>query len=803
MASPVKSLPEVGFRIGEMDTFPFRRQLSLAPLISFWETALAAHSQIGAGLGAIIKDWLRQAPELGRPIEDLGVIAPHRELVETLMSKVIPSAYREQDYAGAFLPFTLKPFYVTPPFEQLFVRDGVLHGRINLDDRTMDTGRLLRAYGLILQKFYGISMTLDYPIILSTVDPGSGLERHFSMQLDYRFVDVRVGGTPPALSEDDRRRLLANLGDTEMLATLLPPDRFAFEGFAVLRATDVTDQEVLSSLKRDLIERESIVSTERFHSLQQKLCTYLRCPDLRLSLAAIQGERVFMLNSGRHLEHSCLFADSVHHTISDFAGSIFDRASRQREPMVIEDLAGCSERTAVEDAILEGGTRSLIVAPLHYQGQLLGMLKLASPNPGELKPMATLKLREVLPLFTMALRRSIEELEQRVQSLIKEQCTAIHPSVEWRFRQAAFQAMERRASGAAAEMEPIVFKNVYPLYAVSDIRGSSEERNRAIQADLVTHLRLAREVIERAHEARPLPVLDQLRYRIDRHIGQLEDGLSSGDETRIIDFLREHVEPRLDHLASFGAAVRERFSAYRAAMDPRLGTIYRRRKQYEESVTRINDTIGSYLDAEQEMAQAMFPHYFEKQQTDGIDYSMYVGAALVEDGLFDELYLKNLRLWQLMVTCGIARRVEALRGRLAVPLETAHLILVQHTPLSIRFRYDEKRFDVDGAYNVRYEVIKKRIDKAKVRGASERVTQPGKMAIVYSHRNEAIEYRQYLEYLRNLGYVTGEPEELELEEMQGVQGLRALRATIDLSGVEPEPRSAVRQAVAGVGALAR
>jgi hypothetical protein len=39
--------------------------------------------------------------------------------------------------------------------------------------------------------------------------------------------------------------------------------------------------------------------------------------------------------------------------------------------------------------------------------------------------------------------------------------------------------------------------------------------------------------------------------------------------------------------------------------------------------------------------------------------------------------------------------------------------------------------------------------------------------------------------------------------MQGVQGLRALRATIDLSGVEPEPRSAVRQAVAGVGALAR
>jgi len=91
-------------------------------------------------------------------------------------------------------------------------------------------------------------------------------------------------------------------------------------------------------------------------------------------------------------------------------------------------------------------------------------------------------------------------------------------------------------------------------------------------------------------------------------------------------------------------------------------------------------------------------------------------------------------------------------------------VLVQHTPLAIRFRFDEKRFDVDGAYNVRYEVIKKRIDKAKVRGGSERITQPGTMAIVYSQRNEAVEYRQYLEYLKSLGYVIGEPEELDLEE---------------------------------------
>jgi hypothetical protein len=108
-------------------------------------------------------------------------------------------------------------------------------------------------------------------------------------------------------------------------------------------------------------------------------------------------------------------------------------------------------------------------------------------------------------------------------------------------------------------------------------------------------------------------------------------------------------------------------------------------------------------------------------------------------------------------------------------------VLAHHAPLSIRFRFEERRFDVDGAYNVRYEVIKKRIDKAVVQGTRERITQPRKLAIVYSHPAEAAEYRTYLDYLGARGYVTGEIEDLALEELQGVQGLGALRATIDVS----------------------
>src|SRR5439155_1589137 len=87
-----------------------------------------------------------------------------------------------------------------------------------------------------------------------------------------------------------------------------------------------------------------------------------------------------------------------------------------------------------------------------------------------------------------------------------------------------------------------------------------------------------------------------------------------------------------------------------------------------------------YLDLEEQTAQTMFPHYFEKQKTDGVDHQIYVGGSLLEDGRFDPLYLKSLRLWQLMVVCGIALRVNRLKEKLPVPLEVTHLVLVQHNP---------------------------------------------------------------------------------------------------------------------------
>src|SRR4029434_4627392 len=126
-------------------------------------------------------------------------------------------------------------------------------------------------------------------------------------------------------------------------------------GFMTLKAVDVTDQEVLSSLKRDLIDKESIVSGARFESLQAKLRTLFRRPGLHLGLAAVEGDRVLVLNDAMSHENACIFADSAHHKTSEFAGTLYERAVIQNQPIIVDDLAAWPGRTHWEDEMVASG----------------------------------------------------------------------------------------------------------------------------------------------------------------------------------------------------------------------------------------------------------------------------------------------------------------------------------------------------------------------------------------------------------------------------------------------------------------
>src|SRR5262245_36188379 len=81
------------------DTFPFATELSLAPLVAFWQQTMHREHPVEGALAAKVQQALQEAPALLEPITDGSVIAQHQEIVDTLMSVIFPRASGDEMHA--------------------------------------------------------------------------------------------------------------------------------------------------------------------------------------------------------------------------------------------------------------------------------------------------------------------------------------------------------------------------------------------------------------------------------------------------------------------------------------------------------------------------------------------------------------------------------------------------------------------------------------------------------------------------------------------------------------------------------
>jgi len=219
-------------------------------------------------------------------------------------------------------------------------------------------------------------------------------------------------------------------------------------------------------------------------------------------------------------------------------------------------------------------------------------------------------------------------------------------------------------------------------------------------------------------------------------------------------------------------------NTYFDAIDSKLDILYKHRKDYDDTITLINKQMASLLDEKQVEAQQMYPHFFERYKTDGVEHNLYIGESITKDKSFNPIYLYNLRLWQLQVMCEMENAYYQKQSKFPIVLDVASMILVFSQPLSISFRMDEKHFDVDGTYNARYEIVKKRVDKAFIKGTNKRIAEKGKITIVYSQKQDEIEYLRYIKFLQSNHYLDEDVEIVELEDLQAVTGLKAIRVNV-------------------------
>jgi hypothetical protein len=653
---------------------PFKSTLSFEYLIAELKTISKDKSNHFAGPAKSTLKKLETVPELYKPISDYSIVKNNPDLIREVMSFVFNPMMEDNEISSALPPFIPKPFYSTKQYDKIFKgEDKKMKIVMDMSDNKMLLTVIFQAYMVILHKFYDIDIKKHVPYVQKVTDTKLNTVRYFKGLVNTTFTNVKVHGKKRKLSKQDLKNLFDHASDLDYWNSILPLEQFEFQGFICFNWVDVTHEYVISELKSDLLDKHSIISQAGFVRLKEKVRTLIGIPDLEFGLAAFSdfesalNQNVIWKSIIPQSEIKC----------AQMNGTFYEDAYRDKKIVLTDDMKEM-ERNVVVDAFLKRGIRSHAVVPLIVDEKIVGMIEFGSEVPGQLNFIQIKRLHELFPVFGLALKRSKEEMNDRIRAIVQEECTAIHSSVEWRFWEAAGKMLDRQDDGEAVRMEPIVFNDVVPVYGATDIRNSSIERNKSIQADLTEHLNLTKKTLIEAQVNKDMPLLDQLVFKIDQQLITVKAGLKAGDEVSILDFIKSEIEPVFDSLKEQDSAMASLIEQYYNKMDDELGVLYKKRKDFEESLTAINDEVGRILDNEQDRAQTVFPHYFEKYRTDGVEYNIYIGQSLVKRNTFDPLYVKNIRLWQLLVKAEIGRKIKKLQPTLKTVLDVTQLKEQQH-----------------------------------------------------------------------------------------------------------------------------
>ncbi|WP_394750371.1 GAF domain-containing protein [Spongiimicrobium salis] len=718
-------------------------------------------------------------PELREGFSDIQLLDKYKDVIKIILQDTFSEVLTQNEIKVASFPYSNVVFNSSKRFQKIVADAG--EGFELTIQNLPDQVNYIIACTVILNFYYGYQLDFRRPIFYDIPD-ANGVIRHYRILYNADFLELFPTEKAKDLSKEDVDLLLENFDDLDLWKEKIPPNSFVCKGFVISNMFDVTAEYSISEIKSGLIANDKRNDDNFIENLKGTFQSLFNLPDIQIGFVTYNAsEDQFEKVYGKGIE-SFILKDKDNEVCMDaLCEGSYKKLMTDNAYYAISDVDKYNEMSggkAPYGALYRQGIKSAILAPIAANGELLGILELVSTTKGQLNSVNANKLNDVMPYIVTAVLRSKAEEENLIDAVIQNECTSIHPSVYWKFQEEAKRFIKDDLLGNQPSFKEIVFKEVYPLYGQIDIKDSSNARNMAIQRDLMIQLSEINHVLSEAWEHNKLFVYEELMFRVNNHIDDVKEVLHTNSEQAIFDFIQEEINPVLTHLKLESPKLKEIVETYEKDIDAGTESYYDHRRNYDESVMEINKRLAMVIDTKQVDAQEMYPHYFERYKTDGVEHNMYIGDSITGERPFNAMYLNNLRLWQLQVMCEMENEYYNFKPELPIQLDVASLILVYNASLSIRFRMDEKQFDVDGTYNARYEVIKKRIDKSFVKGTNERLTQKGKLAIVYSQKKDELEYLRYITFLRSKGYFTSNIEILELEGLQGVAGLKAIRAEI-------------------------
>lgn len=761
---------------------PFYIKVSFNKLLNQYDNLIHNDEDFIAANARRVINIANENPILREGFSDLSLLDTYEVEIQGILQDAFNPLLTNNEIKAASIPFHDVLFNVSDRFERIIKTAG---DDFELKIRNMPTDDVyIVACTIILSSCYGFNLNFKRPFLYEIPD-ANGIMRYYKILYNADFIEITPNQKATKITQEDVDELLDNFENIDLWKEKFPPNSYDFRGFVISNIFDVTDDQSISNIKSTLIGEEKRKDESFMQDFQEIFRSLLGLKNISVGFSIYNKENdSFERVHGVGMD-SYLLNDLDTTRCSDaLCKWSYDRLLSEKKYFSVSDVEKLYE-TSTENKmphikILHNqGIKSAIFAPIANEDGLMGILEIVSEKAKVLNSVNANKLVDIMPFIVSAVERSKNEEKNLIEAVIQNECTSIHPSVHWKFVQEARSFIRtQQTSNQTPSFKKIAFENVYPLFGQIDVKGSSDARNSAVQKDLALQLSMAEKILEKTLTEKYLPIYEQIKFQLSQYHSDLKSNFKVDSEHEITMFLKNDVKPVLELISKNHKDFKGEIVDYFNKIQDDLGVVYFYRKHYDDTVKLINRNMSTFLDERQIEAQNMYPHFFERFKTDGVEHNMYIGESITKEDSFNPIYLYNLRLWQLQIMCEMENAYYQNQNQYPLALDVASMILVFNQPLSIRFRMDEKRFDVDGTYNARYEVVKKRVDKAYIKGTEDRITEKGKLTIIYSQKEDEEEYVKYIKFLQSKHLLDEHLEFLELEDLQAITGLKALRVGI-------------------------
>jgi hypothetical protein len=700
---------------------------------------------------------------------------PYEGVFEMIHSLQDGLRLEEKGLWGLGYPIPQQAFYGTSEFYAFIESDA----RIISEDKKTGLSPIQQLlYSVILERFYEIPTSTN--MLLYKLEQES-VDHYYELGVDFSFVDIQPKGKLPVIDLTTLRdKDEYCLEDLEPVFQLLDPDKFTFSGFTILTLEDKTAAYVSDWLHTMIANLSQYKEEQFFGELHKILSTIAGSKEILSSLLPVLELNGYPILTSDFTRDSIFFRELQKRNIS----GVIDPATTAYLEKPYPVLYGIEKSLDTEDRLFREliereGLASYISIPLKHQQSLVGFLELYSYVPNRLDKTTMMIWKTFIPLLTQLTAEIVFLFKNSLERVILNNFTALNPAVEWRFNEvAAGQLAAYIRKEEKPPMDKVRFEKVYPIYGAIDVKGSTQLRNRIYRKDNLSKI----DHLEHFLETLPLDKQEDLIAGLRRRTGKMRNWLEATDyEKHMLDVFSFLHEELFEILESIKAENPVHKSAIEIFVNQQKGLGGNHTDDFETSLQQLNYLIKDEVRQFNATVQDVFPSYFELFRSDGIEYDMYVGQSITPTKAFEPSFLREIRKQQIISMARIGKRAAEVATSLVVPMQVTLLIFVHTSTIDISFREDERRFDVEGGYNIRYQMVKKRIDKVRIKNSKERLVRPNTLAIVFQGDTLEMEIGNLLTEVVASGLLKPDFEICTLEEIQGVSELQAVRADIVLN----------------------